>query len=367
MMLPRACILIACTGAPLAAQAPAHPDFVARVDSLANAALKSLPAASIAIAVVHGSDTLLMRGYGTSDLASKRPATANTVYEIGSLTKQFTASAIMRLVEQGKLALDDPISKYVAFPLQGNQVTIRNLLTHTSGIHNYTAKPEWRSHWGDDLSPDSIVGFVARDSFDFAPGTRMRYSNTGYMLLGMIIEKVTGRPYATVLDETIFKPLGLTRTGYCAQHPTDPEVAKGYSAKNGNFEPAAYLSMTHPFAAGAICSTASDLARWEMLFHGGKVVSPASYALMTAPTVLSGGQRSNYGFGLSIVNMDLDKLGSRRALAHSGGINGFLTHQLYLPEDSLEVIVLTNTDAKGPELLSLDVVMAALTLVVRKP
>src|SRR5262249_43364031 len=154
----------ACSCAPLAAQAPAHPDFVARVDSLANAALKALPAASISIAVVHGSDTLLMRGYGTSDITAKRSATASTVYEIGSLTKQFTATAITRLVEQGKLKLDDPISRYLAYPLQGHQVTVQNLLTHTSGIHNYTAKPEWRPHWAEDLSPDSIVGFVARDT-----------------------------------------------------------------------------------------------------------------------------------------------------------------------------------------------------------
>ena len=281
--------------------------------------------------------------------------------EIASLTKQFTAAAIMRLVEQGKVRLDDGISQYVpSFPLQGHRVTIRHLLTHTSGIHNYTAKPEWRAHWAEDLTPDSIVGFVVRDTFDFAPGAKLQYSNTGYILLGMIIERVAGRSYGAFLDDEFFRPLRLSRTHYCEKNPTDPNVAKGYSTRNGALVPAEYLSLTHPFAAGAICSTAADMARWEALFHRGQVLSPRSYQLMTSPTLLSSGARANYGFGLSIINMDVAGLGSRRTIAHNGAINGYLTQQIYVPADSLAVVVLTNTDATPPLELTVDIVQRAL-------
>ena len=349
------------------AQPDARRAFVAHVDSSAAAFLASLPAAGLSIIVVRGADTLIARGYGFSDVAVNRPATENTVYEIGSLTKQFTAAAIMRLVERGQLHLDDDLARYLpTFPTRGHRVTIRNLLNHTSGIHNYTAKPEWRAHWADDLSPDSVVGFVKRDPFDFAPGTRQSYSNTGYMLLGMVIEKATGHSYASVLDEEFFKPLGLTRTRYCQQRPTDPNVAKGYSVKNGAFVPADYLSMTHPFAAGAICSTVSDLARWESLFHGGHVLTPASYAQMIAPTRLANGTTVNYGFGLSLVNMGLDD-GRHRAIAHNGGINGFLSIQAYLPADSLIVVALENTDAKDPSAFAVDAVGAALRMNAARP
>ena len=350
----------------VAAQVDARRAFVAQVDSSAAASLRSFPAAGLSIIVVRGADTLIARGYGFSDRDAKRAATANTVYEIGSITKQFTAAAIMRLVERGQLSLDDDLTRYVPFPTQGHRVTIRNLLTHTSGIHNYTAKKEWRPHWADDLSPDSVVGFVKRDTFDFAPGTKQSYSNTGYMLLGMVIEKVTGHSYAAVLEDEFFKPLGLRRTHYCEQHSTDPGVAKGYSVKDVGFVPADYLSMTHPFAAGAICSTVSDLARWESLFHHGQVVTPASYTQMIARTTLADGRKVNYGFGLSLVNMGFED-GRHPSIMHNGGINGFLSIQMYLPADSLIVVVLENTDKTDPSPFALDAAAAALRMKAPTP
>lgn len=353
---------LAVVALPAAAQSRAG-GFARQVDSLAHAFLAKAPAASVSVAVVRGPDTLLMRAYGMADVAAKRVATANTIYEIASLTKQFTAAAIMRLVEQGKVRLDDDLSQYVpSFPLQGHRVTIRNLLTHTSGIHNYTAKPEWRAHWAEDLTPDSLVGFVARDTFDFAPGSKLQYSNTGYILLGMIIERASGRTYGAFLEDEFFRPLRLTRTHYCEKTPTDPNIAKGYSAQNGVLVPATYLSLTHPFSAGAICSSVADMARWEALFHRGQVVRAQSYQLMTSPTTLSSGARANYGFGLSIITMDVANLGSRRTIAHNGSINGYLTQQIYVPADSLAVVVLSNTDATPPLDLAVDIVQRALSL-----
>jgi CubicO group peptidase (beta-lactamase class C family) len=334
--------------------------LVARVDSLAADQLANAPAASVAVAVVRGGDTIVMRGYGFADRAAMRPAGPTTVYEIGSITKQFTAAAIMRLVEQGKIGLDDDLSKYVpSFPLHGHHVTIRQLLNHTSGIHSYTNQPAWRPHWADDLTPDSIVGFVARDTFDFAPGTQWRYNNTGYVLLGMVIEKVSGKPYATYLEEQFFAPLGLKQTRYCPSHTTDTAFATGYSVQppNTDLVAAQYLSMTHPFSAGALCSTVRDLLVWQRALHGGQVVSAASYRLMTTPDTLANGKPLTYGFGLGT-----GTLGDHRMIAHGGGINGFTTMQMYFPAETLSVIVFTNTDRRGPDAAATNMARAVLGL-----
>jgi CubicO group peptidase (beta-lactamase class C family) len=307
-----------------------------------------------------------MRGYGYADLQAKRLAGPTTVYEIGSITKQFTSSAIMRLVEQGRIGLEDDLSRYLpTFPLHGRHVTIRELLNHTSGIHSYTSIPAWRPHWAEDLTPDSIVGFVAADSFDFAPGSAWRYNNTGYVLLGMVIEKVTGEPYARYLDEQFFKPLGLRQTTYCpAQRLRDTSYANGYSAHGTQLVPAEYLSMTHPFSAGALCSSVKDYLIWQRALHGGKVVSAHSYAQMTTPDTLTNGKPLTYGFGLAVAD-----IGGHRVITHSGGINGYTTSQMYLPADSLSVIVFTNTDSRGPDFTAMNIarVVLGLPLVTRPP
>lgn len=331
-----------------AAHAQHSAALVAAIDSMANAYLASGPVPSAAVAVVRGRDTIVMRGYGYADLTTRRPAGPTTVYQIGSITKQFTSAAIMRLVEKGKIHLDDDLSVYVPnFPEQGHHVTVRELLNHTSGIHDYTNKPTWQPHWAEDLSPDSIVGFVARDTFDFAPGTSWSYDNTGYVLLGMIVEKASGTPYANYLTEQFFKPLHLRQTRYCPNHPTDTTFATGYSIRDGQSVPAAYLSLTQPFAAGALCSTVRDFLVWQRALHTGHVVSAASYALMTTPDTLTNGRRLNYGFGLMAGH-----LGTHRVIEHSGGINGFTTDQMWFPDDSLSVIVFTNSDGKNPGLLA---------------
>jgi CubicO group peptidase (beta-lactamase class C family) len=330
--------------------------LVARIDSLAADHLANGPAASIAVAVVRGSDTIVMRGYGFADLQARRPAGPTTIYEIGSITKQFTSAAIMRLVERGDVSLDADLSTYLPrVPLQGHRVTIRQLLNHTSGIHSYTSVPAWQPHWGEDLSPDSIVGFVARDTFDFAPGTSWRYNNTGYVLLGMVIERVTGKPYATYVDEQFFRPLGLRQATYCPSRGRDTSFAAGYSARNGRLVPAAYLSMTHPFSAGALCSSVANYLVWQRALHGGRVVSPRSYELMTTPDTLVSGTRLTYGFGLMA-----GQIGGHRMIMHGGGINGFTTAQLYFPAETLSVVAFTNSDAAGPDRTASNIARAVL-------
>jgi D-alanyl-D-alanine carboxypeptidase len=291
-------------------------------------------------ALVRGRDTLVHKAYGKADLENDVAATPAHVYRIGSITKQFTAAGVMRLVEQGKVSLDDDFTKYVPFDTRGRRVTVRHLLDHTSGIRSYTSVGErWARRWREDMTPDTIVAMVARDSFDFEPGADWRYNNTGYVLLGMLIEKVSGRPYAAFVEEELFKPLGLASTSYCETKPLIPRRAHGYARGPQGFENAPYLSMSQPYAAGSLCSTTRDLVRWNDALVRGRVVSPASYALMAGPSTQKDGTpiKNGYGFGLG-----MGKFGERRAVAHSGGIHGFAADMAWLPDDSVLVVALTN-------------------------
>jgi CubicO group peptidase (beta-lactamase class C family) len=318
-----------------------------RADSLIYTYRAESHAPSAAFAVIRGSDTLAYGAYGLADVDARRPAMATTIYEIGSITKQFTSAAIMKLVEQGRVRLDDDLSKYVPqFPLQGKKVSIRELLNHTSGIHSYTSSPDWQKTWNQALTPDAIIKFVAADTFDFAPGSAYRYNNTGYVLLGMVIEKASGQKYAKYLDAQIFKPLGLKQTAYCPSKTTDPAFALGYSKGPNGTVRAQFLDLSHPFSAGALCSTVGDLVKWQRALDGGKVVSPASYALMSTADTLNNGKKINYGFGLVPGMFE-----SHKTISHTGGINGFATAATYVPDDTLNIVVFTNYDAESPQVL----------------
>jgi CubicO group peptidase (beta-lactamase class C family) len=321
--------------------------FRPRADSLVFTYLAESRAPSASFAVIRGNDTLAFGAHGLANVEAWRAPTATTIYEIGSITKQFTSAAIMKLVEQGRVKLDDDLSKYVPqFPLQGKKVSIRQLLNHTSGIHSYTSSTEWQKTWNNELSPDAIVKFVAADTFDFAPGTAYRYNNTGYVLLGMVIEKASGQKYASYLDAQFFKPLGLKQTSYCPSKTSDPAFALGYSKSPGVSVRAAFLHLSHPFSAGALCSTVGDFAKWQRALDGGKVVSTASYALMSTADSLNNGRKINYGFGLvpGVFN-------GHKTVSHTGGINGFATAATYVPDDSLSIVVFTNFDGESPNRL----------------
>ncbi|HVT37456.1 MAG TPA: serine hydrolase domain-containing protein [Gemmatimonadaceae bacterium] len=321
--------------------------FRSRADSLVFTYLAESHAPSASFAVIRGSDTLAYGAHGLANMDAWRAPTANTIYEIGSITKQFTSAAIMKLVEQGRVKLDDDLSKYVPqFPLQGKKVSIRQLLNHTSGIHSYTSSPGWAKTWNDELSPDAIIKFVAADTFDFAPGTAYRYNNTGYVLLGMVVEKASGQKYATYLDAQFFKPLGLRQTSYCPSKMSDPAFALGYAKGPSGPVRAQFLHLSHPFSAGALCSTVGDFAKWQRALDGGLVVSPASYTLMSTADSLNSGRKIGYGFGLvpGVFN-------GHKTISHTGGINGFATAATYVPDDSLSIVVFTNFDGASPQTL----------------
>lgn len=310
------------------------------VDSLAEAALRAGPVASLSIAVVRGADTIVLKGYGSADLENDVAATPRTVYRIGSITKQFTSSAVMQLVEQGKIGLDDEVTKYIpGYPTHGRRVLVRHLLNHTSGIPSYTdVGAAFGRRIRLDLPHDSLLAIVRDDSLQFDPGTHFYYNNTGYYMLGMIIERVTGKPYGDYLSENLFEPLGLSSTVYCSSAPIIKHRAQGYDRSPAGLVNAAFLSMTLPFAAGSLCSTAGDLVAWTRALHGGRVVSASSFAAMTTPVKLPSGRPMSYGFGLQV-----DTLGSHRVIQHGGGINGFISSLAHYPDDSLTIAVLANT------------------------
>jgi CubicO group peptidase (beta-lactamase class C family) len=282
-----------------AATAPGRAVLVARLDSLVRDFVTDAPAAGVTAAVVRGSDTLLLRGAGERDRERGLPADANTVYRIGSITKQFTSAAILQLVERGEIGLDDPLTKFLPQYPQWSGVTVRRLLNHTSGIHSYTASKSWQSTWNDDLTPARIVDFVTSDTLDFPIGTKYRYNNTGYVLLGMILEKLSGRSYADYMQQQFFTPLGMTSATYCPSRATSDTHATGYDLKEGKVVPTTYLSMTHPHAAGALCMSVRDYLKWQTALTSGRVVRPATYTMMTTPETLVDGSKIGYGFALA--------------------------------------------------------------------
>jgi CubicO group peptidase (beta-lactamase class C family) len=343
--------------------APSRAEVKARVDSLAKAFIAEPQSPGLSIAVIRaGRDTLVYEGYGKADLENDVAATPATVYRIGSITKQFTAAAVMRLVEKGAVHLGDSIGKYLPdLPKAWRPVKVRQLLNHTSGIPSYTDLGEsWAKRWGDYMSPDTLVALTANEPMDFPPGTGWRYDNTGYVVLGMLLEKVTGKPYAEYLDSTIFQPLGLTHTLYCDRAPLVPHRSRGYQRVDGKFTNAPYLDMSQPYAAGALCSTVGDLARWNRLLATGKVVSPASYARMTTPEGNAG--LNHYGFGLV-----RGAVGSHIMIEHGGGIHGFITSNAYFPADSLSITVLTNAAPSNPDALLANVARAVFGIPLVQP
>jgi CubicO group peptidase (beta-lactamase class C family) len=240
-------------------------------------------------------------------------------------------------------------------------VKIRQLLNHTSGIPSYTDLGEsWAKRWGEYMSPDTLVALTANKPMDFAPGTGWRYDNTGYVVLGMLLEKVAGKPYAEYLETTLFEPLGLTHTFYCDRSPLIPHRARGDQRDGRSFTNAPYLDMSQPYSAGALCSTVGDLARWNRLLATGKVVSPASYAEMTTPEGNAG--LNHYGFGLV-----RSAVGSHIMIEHGGGIHGFITANAYLPDDSLSITVLTNAAPSNPDALLGNIARAVYGIPLVKP
>ena len=329
---------------PARAQASGRPTAAAlqRVaDSLAVSALAAGPAAGMSILVVRGSDTLAIAAHGLADLEHEVPATPQTVYRIGSLTKQFTAAAIHQLAEQKRLALDDAIGTHLPrLPDAWTRVTVRQLLNHSSGIPNFSkAGPRWAARARRDLPYDSLIAVVRDAPLDFASGTAYGYSNTGYYLLATIVERVSGKTWPEYVAERLAGPAGLGSSRSCALRAIVRHRAMGYTPVRGTLMNHMPLSLQNTLGAGDLCSTVGDLVAWQKALASGRVVSAESYRAMTTPEGPAAPMR--VGHGLSI-----DTLGGQRRVAAGGETNGFTARVVHLPAESLSIAVTVNSN--GP-------------------
>ena len=309
-----------------------------QIDEILNAELApGEPGA--AVAVLRDGAFLHCKAYGLANVEWGNPLTVDTVFAIASLTKQFTAVAIMMLKERGLLSLDAPIEATLpGFPTEGRRVTVRHLLNHTSGIKTYTTLANYQN--GTSRLRSSLKDLVARIAglpFDFAPGERWLYNNSGYVLLGAIIERISGMKYRDFLEREIFQPLGMSQTRYLFDEPIVPRRAAGYQRGRHGIENASYESPTYYHAAGGLGSTVLDLARWDRAIRANHVVSANSLAEMLQPTVLNDGSEFPYGFGWGTA----DYFG-RRVYHHAGGVNGFACHMLHCRDEAVTTIVLSN-------------------------
>ena len=307
------------------------------------------PGASVI--VMKDGEILHQDGYGLANVEWGIPITPDTVFRVGSVTKQFTGAAIMLLEQRGLLSTDDPIDKYLPdYPTHGHVITIEMLLNHTSGIKSYTGIDGYMDQAiRTDLTTDELIEVFQNQPMDFAPGDDWRYNNSGYVLLGAIIEKISGQSYEAFIADQIAAPLEL-RSTYYGGPKLVPNRASGYATGDeGEIRNAAYLSMTQPHAAGALLSTTGDLAAWHKALTGGEFIHDASYDKMTSVARLNNGETYPYGYGLGIGQMR-----GRQMIAHGGGIHGFRCYSLWLPGEDLYVAVLTNgaTGAPGPSTIA---------------
>lgn len=314
----------------------------------------------VAVAVTRAGRLIHSQGYGMAQVEWGQPITPDTVFGIGSLSKPFTATAILLLRAEGKLALDDPITRFLPdYDTHGQTITIHHLLTHTSGIPNFITLPGfWESNVARDHSHAEIRARFEGLPLQFAPGERYSYNNSAYCLLGMVIERLSGTAYGAFIRERIFAPLGMANSRYLEPHAIIPQRAEGYashaaariSAGGGGgegdgapdgYERARYMSTTLQYAAGALASTAADLARWDLALGEGRLLDHETLAEMLAPTRLSAGSRAGqtvgYGMGWGLWGYR-----GRRAHGHAGGVPGYTSSYVRFDADDLAIIVLSN-------------------------
>lgn len=316
-----------------------------KIEGIAAKALSQPNAVGLSIAVAKGDKVVFSRCFGKADLETGFAGDKDTLFRIGSVTKQFTAAAVMRLVEQGKLSLDDTLSKLLPdFPATPKPVTLRQLLNHTSGIWSYTENEKFMEREATlELTPAELIATFKDHAPDFEPGTRWNYSNSGYYLLGEIIAKASGKSYAQFVQDELLTPNGLIRTRYESNREIISNRAQGYSFEGGKLFNDRSIGADVPGAAGSLISSAEGLVRWNLALISGKVVSAKSYEQMTTQAMLPSGKGTHYGFGLQI-----DEWEGRRRISHGGGIFGFTSQLTYLPKDELTIAVISNCDAFSP-------------------
>jgi len=315
-------------------------DIGSKVDNFVNSSIRQQKIPGLALAVMRDGQIIKAQGYGLSNIELNAPASPQTVFQSGSVGKQFTATGVMMLVEEGKVGLDDKITKYFpGAPETWNKITIRNLLTHTSGIKDYTDK---NFDYRRDYTEEDLLKILQKLPFDFAPGDKWSYSNSGYMLLGILIRKVTGKFYGDFLQERIFRPLGMTTTRIISEQDIVPNRAAGYRLVKGVIKNQEWVSPSlNTTADGSLYFTVLDLAKWDAALYTEKLIKRSSLDEIWTPVKLSDGKPYPYGFGWRVHEMN-----GHRLIEHGGSWQGFTTGISRYVGDKLTVVALTNLDSR---------------------
>jgi CubicO group peptidase (beta-lactamase class C family) len=324
----------------LAAALPSAAPRLADVEPLMARFLADSNVVGVSVGVERGRDVIVRGGWGLADRGTGRTATAQTVYRLGSSSKQFTAALVMKLVERGMVGLDDPVDRHLPqMPRKWLGITVRQLLNHTSGVPN--TSDAGSSSWAKKLSPAGLLALVSGRGLQFPAGSKFAYSNSNYVMLGEIAERHYGKPLPQIFADELFGPLNLTSTRYCEDEYGANGQAMPYIRNGDRVEDAPYWSVTHGFGSGCICSTVADIAEWNRALHGGKVVSASSYAQMTTPegaAAAAGLGSAGFGFGLMA-----GSVAGRPALLHGGTVPGFIAMPAWLPAEQLSIVILMNT------------------------
>ncbi|NII11069.1 serine hydrolase domain-containing protein [Oleiagrimonas sp. C23AA] len=309
---------------------------VTRIDAGVRAIMQRTGTPSAVIEIAQHGQVLYRHAYGLRDRRKQRPATVDSYYEIGSITKQFTAAAVLQLQEAGKLHLDDKLSDYLPNAPHASEVTLRQLLSHTSGLPDYLDAIDKAGAIGKRASFDTLMSYVAGKPLDFAPGSHWSYTNTGYAMAGRVIEVVSHESYRHYVQTHLLDRAGMTHTYTVADEGTLPNMAIGYQRKDGRIVPAPTIADSVGWAAGFLVSTVGDLEKWNVALRGGRIVTPADYALMSRSVRVGQGD-AGYGLGLFV-----GKLDGQPRIGHTGGSLGFTTASEYFPRQALLVIAFTN-------------------------
>ena len=333
------CALILVGTSRLAAQDPLAP----AVDSIAREVLRQTGVPSASLAVVRDGKLVYAQAYGDARIDGHVPATTGMRYSIGSISKQFCAGSVLLLVQDGKLSLDDPVAKYLPDLTRAGEVTIRQLLSHTSGYQDYWPQDYVPPFMLDSVKARQIVDQWARKPLDFDPGTRWQYSNTNFVIAGMIVEKVSGMPFFEFLRTRILGPLGIESVKNIDLGRLPDSDPVGYLRfALGPPRPAPKEGKGWLFAAGELAMTPSDLAKWDIAMIDQSLLAPASYRAMETETLLRSGVGSHYGLGVDVGMGD-----GHRTISHGGEVSGFTAQNVVYPDDRAAVVVLTNQDAAG--------------------
>lgn len=312
-----------------------------------------------AILVAHQGTVLLRKGYGLANPELGVPIRPEMVFEIGSVAKQFTAAGILMLAERGLLSVEDDITRHLPdYPTHGHRITIEHLLNHTSGIPSYTGLDEWLPRAREDLKVQQLIDIFKDKPLEFAPGEKWAYNNSAYVLLGAVIEKLTGKTYEDFVEQEILTPLGMTASRYGSNSEVVPGRVDGYVREGSDeksYRRAPYLSMTHPYSAGALLSTVDDLARWAEALTDGKLLKTASLERMATPARLASGLPTHYAYGLGVTDY-----AGRRIIEHGGNTFGFASDILRVPDERLLIVILSNNNSKDPAALAFKIAAKAL-------